>query len=70
MSLPREWVEQVFLILVLGNKATTGQSVSPDFYWQNTFATIARDLFCKNTWSQKCDYFPASFTDFAMATSK
>ena len=39
------------------------ETVSPDFHWQNTFATFARDLFCKNTWSQKCDNFPASFTD-------
>ena len=44
--------------------------VSPDFHWQNTFVTVARDPFRENTWSQKCDNFPVSFTDFAMATSK
>ena len=37
--------------------------VSPDFHWQNTFSTVARDPFRKNTWLQKCDNFPASFTD-------
>ena len=32
-------------------------SVSPNFHWQNTFATIARNPFRKNTWWQKCNNF-------------